>query len=83
MVDCSHANSEQGSRRGSRWCWENVMAQQRMRGQSSKSSAPCSRATSTWRAIADPSDLSGLKYGVSITDACMDWEMTEELLDRL
>jgi 3-deoxy-7-phosphoheptulonate synthase len=29
------------------------------------------------------SDPSGLKYGVSITDACMNWEMTEELLDRL
>jgi len=27
-----------------------------------------------------PEDLSQLKYGVSVTDACMDWEMTEKLL---
>lgn len=27
-----------------------------------------------------PSDLSQLKYGVSVTDACIDWETTEKLL---
>ncbi|MFL0802784.1 MAG: 3-deoxy-7-phosphoheptulonate synthase [Agarilytica sp.] len=27
-----------------------------------------------------PADLSDLKYGVSITDACIDWETTESLL---
>jgi 3-deoxy-7-phosphoheptulonate synthase len=27
-----------------------------------------------------PADLSQLQYGVSITDACMDWETTETLL---
>jgi 3-deoxy-7-phosphoheptulonate synthase len=27
-----------------------------------------------------PKDLTRLKYGVSITDACIDWETTEELL---
>jgi hypothetical protein len=26
---------------------------------------------------------SGLKYGVSITDACVDWESTIQMLDRL
>lgn len=26
---------------------------------------------------------SGLKYGVSITDACVDWETTVQMLDRL
>jgi 3-deoxy-7-phosphoheptulonate synthase len=25
-------------------------------------------------------DLSKLEYGVSVTDACMDWETTEEVL---
>lgn len=25
----------------------------------------------------------GLKYGVSITDACIDWEETETVLDTL
>jgi 3-deoxy-7-phosphoheptulonate synthase len=30
-----------------------------------------------------PSDLSKLRYGVSITDACVDWQTTEALLIRL
>lgn len=27
-----------------------------------------------------PADLSELKYGVSVTDACIDWETTEAVL---
>jgi 3-deoxy-7-phosphoheptulonate synthase len=30
-----------------------------------------------------PADLSQLRYGVSVTDACMDWETTERLLHRI
>jgi 3-deoxy-7-phosphoheptulonate synthase len=30
-----------------------------------------------------PEGPSGLKYGVSITDACVNWETTVEMLDRL
>ena len=34
-----------------------------------------------------PSDISQLKYGISITDACIDWATTEKILlsahDRL
>jgi len=30
-----------------------------------------------------PEDLSQLKYGVSITDACIDWDTTEELLREM
>ena len=29
-----------------------------------------------------PKDRAQLKYGVSVTDACMDWDMTEQLLHR-
>ena len=29
-----------------------------------------------------PNDLSQLKYGVSVTDACISWDATEELLLR-
>jgi len=29
-----------------------------------------------------PEDLSDLKYGVSLTDACMNWETTETLLSE-
>jgi 3-deoxy-7-phosphoheptulonate synthase len=27
-----------------------------------------------------PTDISQLKYGVSITDACIDWKTTEKIL---
>jgi 3-deoxy-7-phosphoheptulonate synthase len=27
-----------------------------------------------------PADITQLKYGVSITDACIDWAKTEEIL---
>lgn len=30
-----------------------------------------------------PDDLSQLKYGVSVTDACIDWSTTEELLRNM
>ena len=30
-----------------------------------------------------PADLSRLKYGVSVTDACVDWETTETALRSL
>lgn len=30
-----------------------------------------------------PEGPSGLKYGVSITDACVDWQTTVGMLDRL
>ena len=30
-----------------------------------------------------PDDLSQLKYGVSVTDACIDWETTEQLLREM
>jgi 3-deoxy-7-phosphoheptulonate synthase len=30
-----------------------------------------------------PAGPAGLKYGVSVTDACIDWKTTEGILDRL
>ena len=30
-----------------------------------------------------PEGKAGLKYGVSITDACINWETTETVLERL
>lgn len=30
-----------------------------------------------------PEGPSGLKYGVSITDACVDWATTVQMLDKL
>jgi 3-deoxy-7-phosphoheptulonate synthase len=33
-----------------------------------------------WGCQAIPKDLADLQYGVSITDACIDWESTEKTL---
>ena len=30
-----------------------------------------------------PAELSKLRYGVSVTDACIDWETTERLLIQM
>ena len=33
-----------------------------------------------WGNQAIPEDLSELRYGVSVTDACVDWETTENMI---
>ena len=43
---------------------------------------PDGRVEPRGRQPADPRDLAKLKYGVSVTDACVDWETTEEMLLR-
>ncbi|MEI7864225.1 MAG: 3-deoxy-7-phosphoheptulonate synthase [Chthoniobacterales bacterium] len=77
MVDCSHANSAKNPRRQA-LVWRNVLAQRR-RGRTSiigamiesnleEGSQPVSR------------DRKTLRYGVSVTDACLGWDDTEKLL---
>jgi 3-deoxy-7-phosphoheptulonate synthase len=80
MVDCSHANSGKDPGRQPR-VWENVMSQ-RAAGRREIIGAML-ESNIHFGGQSLNSDPSGLKYGVSITDACMNWEMTEELLDRL
>jgi 3-deoxy-7-phosphoheptulonate synthase len=36
-----------------------------------------------WGSQSIPADRSELQYGVSVTDACIDWETTEGLLQSL
>lgn len=77
MVDCSHANSNKDHRKQPEVC-ESVI-QQRVNGNRNligfmvegnlkEGSQPL------------PKDLSTLKHGVSVTDACLGWEQTEALL---
>ena len=77
IVDCSHANSGKDHRRQS-IVWRDVLAQ-RVAGDRSivgmmlesniqPGSQPVNR------------DRSQLQYGVSVTDGCIGWEETEELL---
>jgi len=77
IVDCSHANSGKDPRRQS-VVWRDVLAQ-RLAGDRSivglmleSNIHPGSQPAT--------SDRAKLAYGVSITDACIGWEETEELL---
>lgn len=77
MVDCSHANSgKQPARQED--VWRSVI-QQRVGGTKSLAGAMIeSNLFEGSQAI--PKNLSELRYGVSITDACISWETTERML---
>jgi 3-deoxy-7-phosphoheptulonate synthase len=77
MVDCSHANSAKQFVRQEE-VWNSVVAQRvggtdaliglMMESNLHEGNQPI------------PEDLSTLKYGVSVTDACVNWETTERML---
>ena len=77
MVDCSHANSgKQPARQEDVW---RSLIDQRLAGNKSIMSAMIeSHLFEGAQPI--PKNLSELRYGVSITDPCMDWETTERML---
>lgn len=77
MVDCSHANSNKDHRR-QKEVLENVVAQLvecpgSISGVMIESNINAGNQTM-------PEDPRELKYGVSITDKCIDWDTTVELL---
>lgn len=77
MVDCSHANSRK-DHRNQAIVWQDVI-NQRIDGNDAliglmlESSLEEGKQENT-------GDLSTMKYGVSITDACISWETTEKLI---
>jgi len=77
MVDCSHANSAKNPHRQA-LAWRSVLAQRR-RGRTSIIGA---MLESNLEEGSQPvnSDRRKLRYGVSVTDACIDWASTEKLL---
>ncbi len=79
MVDCSHANS---GRRPARQ--EKVLRSVvRQRVEGNRSIIGFMLESNIYEGSQSiPADISQLKYGVSITDACISWERTEELLRR-
>ncbi|KAB0664805.1 3-deoxy-7-phosphoheptulonate synthase [Oryzomonas japonica] len=77
MVDCSHGNSNKDYQKQPE-VLESVI-QQVMDGNSSISGVMIeSNLEAGSQKI--PTDLSQLKYGVSITDACIDWATTERII---
>ncbi len=77
MIDCSHANSGKDPAR-QHLVWESLLAQRAAGG----STIIGAMLESNIHFGAQPSENgpSSLKYGVSITDACLDWEATAALL---
>ncbi len=77
IVDCSHANSGKDHRRQS-VVWRDVI-EQRVAGDRSIVGL---MLESNIHSGSQPaaSDRSKLEYGISITDACIGWEETEQLL---
>ena len=77
MVDCSHANSNKDPALQP-LVMENV-ANQILEGNQSIIGLMVESHIG-WGNQSIPKDLSDLKYGVSITDACIDWETTEKAI---
>jgi 3-deoxy-7-phosphoheptulonate synthase len=78
MVDCSHGNSEkQPERQGE--VLRSILSSRRSGCRELIGFMLESNLKEGRQAI--PSDPGRLEYGVSITDACIGWETTEELLE--
>ncbi|MCU1716184.1 3-deoxy-7-phosphoheptulonate synthase [Pseudomonas sp. 5P_3.1_Bac2] len=77
MVDCSHANSNKDPSLQP-LVMDNV-ANQILEGNQSIVGLMVESHLG-WGSQSIPKDLSQLKYGVSITDACIDWDTTEKTL---
>jgi len=75
MVDCSHSNSGKDPLRQP-IVWENIL---RQRAEGSKDIIGA-MIESNIHLGCQPLGTEALRYGVSITDACLDWESTERLL---
>lgn len=80
MIDCSHANSNKDPELQP-LVIENV-AQQILEGNRSIIGLMI-ESHLHWGAQKIPADRSQLAYGVSVTDACIDWATTEERLTEL
>jgi 3-deoxy-7-phosphoheptulonate synthase len=77
MVDCSHANSNKDPALQP-LVMENV-ANQILEGNNSIVGLMVESHLG-WGSQSIPKDLGQLKYGVSVTDACIDWDTTEKAL---
>ncbi len=79
MIDCSHANSYKDHNRQGE-VLENIVNQRIANPGSIAGVMIESNLNAGNQSI--PEDLDQLKYGVSITDKCVDWETTVEMLTK-
>lgn len=79
VVDCSHANSSKKHER-QEIVW-NSLIEQRAAGQKAIIGAMLESNLEEGNQKI-PADKSQLRYGVSVTDACINWQKTEQLLEE-
>ncbi|MSR82975.1 MAG: 3-deoxy-7-phosphoheptulonate synthase [Candidatus Latescibacteria bacterium] len=77
LVDCSHANSSKKHERQEE-VWQDLVKQRAGGNKDLIGMMVESNIEEGNQKI--PRDLKDLRYGVSITDACVDWETTERML---
>ena len=76
IIDCSHANSNKDHRKQP-IVFENILTQKLKGNKSIVGLMLESHINEGNQSLSDPNNL---KYGVSITDACINWETTNDLI---
>ena len=79
MVDCSHANSNK-KHENQALVWQSVIDQRLVSAPPSPVMGVMIESNLKDGRQDVGADISALKYGVSITDACIDWDATDRLL---
>ena len=81
MVDCSHGNSEKNHKNQPKVA--KALAEQIEAGEEGIMGVMIESNINEGNQKVPPEGKSGLKYGMSITDACIGWDDTEEVLEGL
>ncbi|PPQ90291.1 hypothetical protein CVT25_013116 [Psilocybe cyanescens] len=81
MVDCSHGNSSK-NHRNQPLVVDNI-CEQLIAGERNITGVMIESHINEGRQDVPPAGPAGLKHGVSITDACVDWETTVTMLNKL
>ncbi|KAI6030282.1 3-deoxy-7-phosphoheptulonate synthase [Pisolithus marmoratus] len=81
MIDCSHGNSQKNHNNQPKVVDD--ICQQLVAGDRNITGVMIESHINAGRQDVPAEGPSGLKHGVSITDACVDWETTVGMLDRL
>ncbi|KAJ5258646.1 hypothetical protein N7524_010202 [Penicillium chrysogenum] len=81
MVDCSHGNSEKNHKNQPKVAA--VLAEQLAAGEDAIMGVMIESNINEGNQKVPAEGKAGLKYGVSITDACINWEDTESVLETL
>jgi len=81
MIDCSHGNSEKNHMNQPKVA--HAVAEQIARGETAVMGVMIESNIKAGTQKVPKEGKAGLEYGMSITDACIDWETTEMVLEEL